>query len=62
MKRYMIEKKEGEVMLLLGDHIEVVDKVLCVYVTEYNEDGPYLVGAFREFTACWEERSDEDYE
>jgi hypothetical protein len=52
MRRFMIEKKEGMAVFLLADHIEVIDGVLCV--TEYRDDGPVLVGVFREYAACWE--------
>ena len=52
MRRFMIEKKEGMSVFLLADHIEVIDGMLCV--TEYSDDGPVLVGVFREYAACWE--------
>jgi hypothetical protein len=56
MRRFVIENKEGLVVFLPADHIEVIDGVL--YVTEHRDNGPELVGVFREYTACWEVGSD----
>lgn len=57
MRRFVIENNEGLVVFLPADHIEVIDGVL--YVSEYRDDGPVLVGVFREYTACWVVGADE---
>ncbi len=59
MRRFVIENKEGVLVSLPADHIEVYDKVLYAYVI--GEGKPRrLVGVFREYAACWvvEERSE----
>ena len=54
MRRFIIKNNGELVVFLPADHIEVIDGVLHVY--EHRDDGPVLVGVFREYTACWELR------
>ena len=52
MRRFIIKNNGELVVFLSADDIEVIDGVLHVY--EHRDDGPVLVGVFREYTACWE--------